>query len=93
MMINFVLTAPGIFNLMKYLKTMIWDYVKSCKNHDYCEIIMPEKLKKVSNQDTYDYEQVPTNMLKYFPGTGSLYQPVTAFYDFETLKKQMCYQN
>ena len=54
---------------------------------------MPEKLKKVSNQDTYDYEQVPTNMLKYFPGTGSLYQPVTAFYDFETLKKQMCNQN
>ena len=65
MVINFVLAASEIFNLMKYLKNVKY-YIK---NHDYCEIILPKKLKK--------YIRIPMIMSKYqqicknvFPGLG-----------------------
>ena len=36
---------------------------------------MPKKIKPVFNKDNNYFLQVPENLIKYFPGTKSLYQP------------------
>ena len=48
---------------------------------------MPVNFKSAFNKGKNGYEQMPTNKMKYLPGTKSLYQPVTVFRDFECMVK------
>ena len=43
---------------------------------------MTVNFKSVLNGDSNAFTQVPVNTLKYLLGTKSLYQPISAFYDF-----------
>lgn len=48
---------------------------------------MPLKFKSVLNGDSNAFAQLPSNILQYLSGTKSLYQPLSALYDFTCFLK------
>ena len=63
----------GDFYYIGYLHSFLKKHERSCGNHDYCRVDIPEKDK---------------NILKYYPGEKSLKAPFALYADFECLLKR-----
>ena len=70
----------GDFYYIGYLHSFLKKHERSCGNHDYYRVDIPEKDK---------------NILKYYPGEKSLKAPFALYADFECLlkKEQSCQNN